>query len=130
MAKENQAELRKKLSEEAYQVTQNKATEAPFSGEYLNNHEEGHYNCVVCGTQLFSSNAKFDSGTGWPSFDEPMNKENVELIDDNSHGMRRIEVVCKKCGAHLGHVFPDGPTETGNRFCINSCSLNFEKKKS
>ncbi|MCC6643925.1 peptide-methionine (R)-S-oxide reductase MsrB [Candidatus Peregrinibacteria bacterium] len=129
MAKENQAELRKKLSEEAYQVTQNKGTESPFSGEYLNNHETGHYSCVVCGNQLFSSDAKFDSGTGWPSFDEPMNKENVELIEDESHGMRRIEVVCKNCGAHLGHVFPDGPTKTGNRFCINSCALNFEKKK-
>lgn len=123
----NKDELKQKLTPEQYRITQEKGTEMPFTGEYVDNHEKGIYKCVVCGTQLFMSNAKFDSDTGWPSFDEPANKEHIELHEDNSHGMQRIEVTCKNCGAHLGHLFPDGPTKSGQRFCINSCSLNFEK---
>lgn len=122
-------DLKKKLTEEEYIVTQEKGTEAPFSGKYYNHKEDGMYVCRVCGQTLFSSDAKFDSGTGWPSFDKPENLENIELKEDNSHGMTRTEVLCKNCGAHLGHVFPDGPKETtGERYCINSCSLDFKKK--
>ena len=128
MPKPNQEELKKKLSAEEYDVTQNKGTEMPFTGEYWDHHEQGSYNCKVCDAELFASYAKFESRTGWPSFDEPANKANVELKEDDSHGMRRIEVTCKNCGAHLGHVFPDGPTKTGERYCINSCSLAFKKK--
>lgn len=116
------------LTELEYKVTQEKGTEAPFTGEYLNNKEKGMYVCKVCGQTLFSSDAKFDSGTGWPSFDKPENLEHVLLVDDDSHGMQRTEVQCKKCGAHLGHVFNDGPKETtGERYCVNSCSLDFKK---
>lgn len=124
----NEEELKKRLTPEQYHVAREKGTEAPFTGKYYNEHAEGMYRCVVCGTELFSSDAKFDSGTGWPSFTEPANLEHVELKEDASYGMRRTEVVCKKCGSHLGHVFDDGPGPEGKRFCINSCSLDLEKK--
>jgi len=119
-------ELKKGLTPEQFRVTQEKGTEAPFSGKYLHNKDDGMYHCVVCGESLFKSDTKFDSGTGWPSFSEPSNLENVRLEEDSSHGMRRTEVICKNCGAHLGHVFPDGPGPGGQRYCINSCSLDFK----
>ncbi len=121
-------EWKAKLDPETYHVTREKGTETPFSGKYVNEHSKGVYKCSNCGLELFSSDTKFDSGTGWPSFDSPMNREHIELIEDNSLGMHRTEVACKRCGAHLGHVFNDGPAQTtGQRFCINSCSLNLEK---
>lgn len=125
--KKTKEEWRKELTPEQFAVMFEKGTERPFTGEYYDNHEKGVYKCAACGTTLFSSDTKFDSGTGWPSFDRPANRENVELHEDSSHGMRRTEVTCKNCGAHLGHVFNDGPTDTGERFCINSCSLKLEK---
>ena len=128
--KKSETEWRQQLSPEQFHVTREKGTERAFTGAYWDNHKEGVYRCIGCGVQLFSSDTKFDSGTGWPSFTQPMDDSNVEMEEDRSHGMRRIEVHCKKCGAHLGHVFPDGPREAGGqRFCINSCSLNFEEKK-
>jgi peptide-methionine (R)-S-oxide reductase len=123
-------EWREQLSPEEYEVTRRGGTEAPFTGRYWDNHDEGMYRCVGCGTELFSSDTKFDSGTGWPSFTEPANLEHVELRPDNSLLMRRTEVVCKHCGSHLGHVFDDGPGPTGQRFCINGCALTFEKPES
>lgn len=122
----NEQEIKNKLSEDEYKVLRERGTEAPFSGKYVNTKEKGTYVCKVCGTKLFSSNAKFDSGTGWPSFDQPENLENVELKHDDSHGMHRTEVLCKKCGSHLGHVFDDGPTTTGKRYCINSVCLDLK----
>ena len=119
-------EIRKKLTPEQYHVARERGTEAPFTGKYYKEHTEGMYKCVVCDAELFSSDAKFDSGTGWPSFTEPANRENVDLIRDDTFGMVRTEVVCKKCGSHLGHVFDDGPGPEGKRFCINSCSLDLE----
>lgn len=121
---------KEKLTPEQYHVLREKGTEAPFTGKYVDNHESGMYECAACGYPLFSSDTKFESGSGWPSFDQPVNRENVELHEDNSMFMKRTEVTCKNCGAHLGHVFPDGPQETtGDRYCINSCSLNFKKKE-
>ncbi len=119
------------LSPELYQIAREKGTEAPFTGAYWNSHEQGMFKCAVCGQQLFSSDAKFDSGTGWPSFTEPANLEHIEVKEDSAHGMSRTEVVCKNCGAHLGHVFNDGPPEKGGkRYCINSVCLDLEKRNS
>lgn len=116
-----------RLSPEAYEVTRNAATERPFTSELLADKGSGSYACVCCGQELFSSDAKFDSGTGWPSFTEPANLEHVELRQDESHGMVRTEVVCRNCDAHLGHVFPDGPGPGGERYCINGCALEFSE---
>ncbi len=115
---------RKKLSPTQYHVTREKGTERAFSGKYWNCDEHGVYSCVCCGEKLFNSAAKFDAGCGWPSFSTPIVAESIHQTEDHSHGMHRIEVTCKKCGAHLGHVFPDGPGPTGERYCINSVSLN------
>jgi len=122
------AEWQAKLSPEQYYVARKKGTEPAFTGEYWNNHEEGVYTCACCGTPLFDSSTKFESGTGWPSFYAPVDPKNVATEEDTTHGMRRVEALCSKCDAHLGHVFPDGPRPTGQRFCMNSASLKFEKR--
>jgi peptide-methionine (R)-S-oxide reductase len=121
-------EWRRELSPEQYEVLRQQATERPFSGRYVNAKEDGTYRCAGCGAELFSSATKFDSGTGWPSFYRPTEEDNVELRPDNSHGMIRTEVICRRCGGHLGHVFDDGPAPTGLRYCINSCSLDLDPK--
>jgi peptide-methionine (R)-S-oxide reductase len=123
------AEWRELLTKEQYEVTRRKGTERAFTGEYWNTHDPGTYRCVACGEPLFRSDDKFDSGSGWPSFDRPADAAAVETTDDLSHLMHRVEVMCRSCGAHLGHVFDDGPRETtGQRFCINSAALKLERK--
>ncbi|MCY4577071.1 MAG: peptide-methionine (R)-S-oxide reductase MsrB [Candidatus Kaiserbacteria bacterium] len=130
MEEDNKKELRERLSEEAYQVTQEGATEPPFTGEYYKTKDDGMYHCAVCGTELFDAGTKFDSGTGWPSFYDTTGTDTLRLSPDESQEMVRTEVSCRKCGAHLGHVFEDAPnTPTGQRYCINSCALSLNKKE-
>lgn len=118
-------EWKEALTPEQYEVLRHQATEPPFTGEYVYNKETGMYRCAACGNDLFSSDTKFESGTGWPSFTEPAENQKIELKEDRTHGMARTEVVCAACGSHLGHLFDDGPMPTGKRFCINSCALDF-----
>jgi len=122
-------EWAKKLNKEQYQVLRKKSTERPFSGKYWNKKKKGVYRCAGCGQPLFDSDTKFESGTGWPSFYAPIDEDNVAKESDRSFGMKRTEVLCSKCGGHLGHIFKDGPKPTGDRYCINSISLDFKEKK-
>ena len=119
------ADWRAQLDDMQYQVTRHAATERAFTGQYWDHWERGHYDCVCCGTRLFEAQTKFDAGCGWPSYWAPVNADVIERIEDRSHGMVRVEVRCQQCGAHLGHVFPDGPAPTGERFCINSAAIDF-----
>ncbi len=119
------AQWREQLDELQYQVTRHAATERAFTGQYWNHWAHGHYDCVCCGARLFEAQTKFDAGCGWPSYWAPVNAEVIERVEDRSHGMVRVEVRCRQCGAHLGHVFPDGPAPTGERYCINSAAIDF-----
>ncbi len=125
----SEAEWKETLTPEQYHVLRQKGTERAFTGKYWNHHEDGSYSCAGCGQVLFSSETKFDSGCGWPSFWQALDKSKVEYKDDFSHGMHRIEVLCRRCGGHLGHVFDDGPNPTGKRYCINSVAIQFQKKE-
>ena len=125
--RKTEEEWRAELDPDRYAILRQAATEAPWSGELLVNHEDGAYRCGACNAELFRSDAKFESGSGWPSFFQPVSEDAVELEEDRAHGMRRIEVRCGTCDSHLGHVFPDGPAPTGQRYCINSLALDFEQ---
>ncbi len=122
------AQWREELSPEAYEVLRRAGTERAWSGEYVDWHGDGTFTCRACGNPLFSSTTKFESGSGWPSFTEPLSEDAVEMVEDRAHGMRRVEVRCARCGSHLGHVFPDGPAPTGQRFCMNSLSLQVQEQ--
>ena len=124
----NKEKLKEKLSKDEFDITQNKGTEAPFSGKYIDNKEIGIYKCICCNEVLFSSRHKYDSKSGWPSFYDVISQDNLSLVNDTSHGMMRTEVTCGNCGAHLGHVFDDGPRPTNLRYCINSLALKFENE--